>query len=606
MLLRSLLLQNFRGYQNFKVDFDDSLNVIVGRNDIGKSTILEALEIFFNSEKIKPEIEDLCTKADGKEIVIGAVFETDPDKKYTIDTIPTSLKDEHLLNSEGYLEIHKKWDCAKGKLTATSLKQSIHSHYPITFSADPLICLTNTNLKKKYQEYKERATEAGLEVRESTNSEMRQAIYSVCGCTEFTDISIPIDKIDGKDVWSSISLDFPLFFLFQSDRANKDTDKEVQDPLRAITKTAIDEVVEKLEEVKKLIEDNAKKIGEATIQKLAEMNPELAKVLHPNISHKPWDSLFSFSFVGDDNIPMNKRGSGVRRMILLNYFRAEAERQNTRNKTIIYAIEEPETAQHPNHQQLLIEALTEIASKSQHQVLITTHSPEVAKLCKEENLIFIDKVEGVTQLILGDHKLKGIAQTLGINPYLSRLVVCVEGENDRNFLLNVNHAIPEFKEIIDLSKEAVSIIPMGGGVLKNWIDRDYLSSSNVVEFHLYDRDSDEKYKEHVEKVNQRGNGSSAMLTQKREMENYISRSLYEEEFGIDCSSITDWNNMDLSQFSLHKSTRFREKTSEMEGKVKQIVNGKLSSKMTREMFVELGAFEEIASWFQTMKRMYEN
>ena len=173
----------------------------------------------------------------------------------------------------------------------------------------------------------------------------------------------------------------------------------MQDPLKVITKTAINNVLDKLEEVKELIKQSAELIGNETIKKLEEMNPELAKVLKPDVSNKAWDTLFSFSFIGDDNIPMNKRGSGVRRLILLNYFRAEAERQNSNNKTVIYAIEEPETSQHPNHQILLIDALNEIAQKDNHQVIITTHSPEIAKQTKEENLILIDRVDGINKII---------------------------------------------------------------------------------------------------------------------------------------------------------------------------------------------------------------
>ena len=63
MVLKRLKLKNFRGYKDFQVNFDDSINVIIGRNDIGKSTILEALEIFFNSEKIKMDPSDLCVYA---------------------------------------------------------------------------------------------------------------------------------------------------------------------------------------------------------------------------------------------------------------------------------------------------------------------------------------------------------------------------------------------------------------------------------------------------------------------------------------------------------------------------------------------------------------
>ena len=446
----------------------------------------------------------------------------------------------------------------------------------------------------------------GIEVRETTNSEMRQAIYQVSNFSEFEEILIPIDKIDGKDVWSSISSDFPLFFLFQSDRANKDTDKEVQDPLKAITKSAIEEVADKLEEVKQQIEGSAKKIGEETIKKLSEMNPELANVLKPDISNKAWDSLFSFSFIGDDNIPINKRGSGVRRLILLNYFRAEAERKNTTNKTIIYAIEEPETSQHPDHQQLLINALCELANKEKYQVMITTHSPEIAKLCKNENLILIDKVDGKNQIIENDLKLKKIVDTLGITSYLGKLIICVEGENDRNFLLNINQTIPELKNIIDIKMSNINIIPMFGSNLKNWVEREYLKDSNITAFHLYDQDNDNKYKNTINEINSKNNGHFGILTEMLEIENYINPVLYETEFSIDCSDIkNNWKKENISQFVMNKTTRFQNKNKETENIVKQIANGKLSKQMTKELFEEINAFDEVKSWFEKIKEMYE-
>lgn len=48
MKIKSVKIKNFRGYRDeMRVDFDD-LTVLIGKNDIGKSTILEALDIFFN------------------------------------------------------------------------------------------------------------------------------------------------------------------------------------------------------------------------------------------------------------------------------------------------------------------------------------------------------------------------------------------------------------------------------------------------------------------------------------------------------------------------------------------------------------------------------
>ena len=87
-----------------------------------------------------------------------------------------------------------------------------------------------------------------------------------------------------------------------------------------------------------------------TIEKLKDMNLEIAKTLNPKIptiEQLKWADVFkSVSIVGDEDIPINKRRSGVKRMILLNFFRAEAERKkhNNEKSNIIYAIEEPETS----------------------------------------------------------------------------------------------------------------------------------------------------------------------------------------------------------------------------------------------------------------------
>lgn len=51
MKIESLKLKNFRGYkEEIEIKFDD-LTVLVGKNDVGKSTILEALDIFLMREK---------------------------------------------------------------------------------------------------------------------------------------------------------------------------------------------------------------------------------------------------------------------------------------------------------------------------------------------------------------------------------------------------------------------------------------------------------------------------------------------------------------------------------------------------------------------------
>ena len=114
MKIEKLILSNFRSYKDeIQIDFAD-MNVFVGRNDIGKSTILEALDIFLNEGKgvVKVDKDDLNKQAEAEgntDILIGVVFSELP-ATLTIDaTNPTSLKDEYLLNQDGKLEIIKKY-----------------------------------------------------------------------------------------------------------------------------------------------------------------------------------------------------------------------------------------------------------------------------------------------------------------------------------------------------------------------------------------------------------------------------------------------------------------------------------------------------------------
>ena len=65
MNLTQVKLKNFRRYlEEISIDFTN-LTVFVGKNDVGKSTVLEALEIFFNNKTVKidplvviPEVSD--------------------------------------------------------------------------------------------------------------------------------------------------------------------------------------------------------------------------------------------------------------------------------------------------------------------------------------------------------------------------------------------------------------------------------------------------------------------------------------------------------------------------------------------------------------------
>ena len=139
--------------------------------------------------------------------------------------------------------------------------------------------------------------------------------------------------------------------LFKSDRPNLDQDPEAQDPLKLAVKEILKARQHELDKIASSIRDELQQVANKTVEKIREMDPEIAKQLTPNVGEPAWDKVFKISLTSEEEVPVNKRGSGVRRLILLNFFRVKAE-EKAKGKDVIYAIEflEPETSQHPNNQ----------------------------------------------------------------------------------------------------------------------------------------------------------------------------------------------------------------------------------------------------------------
>jgi len=200
------------------------------------------------------------------------------------------------------------------------------------------------------------------------------------------DVEIDVTKEDAKNIWDQLKNYMPLYSLFQSDRKNSDGDSEIQDPMKlAVQEILKDSSIQtSLNQIATEVESKLKEVADRTLEKLKEMNPEIANSLNPvipSVESLKWADVFkNVSISGDEDIPINKRGSGVKGLVLLNFFRAEAERRKNEKNVpdIIYAIEEPETSQHSDYQKKLIDAFIEL-SKGQHtQIVLTTHSPRAS------------------------------------------------------------------------------------------------------------------------------------------------------------------------------------------------------------------------------------
>jgi putative ATP-dependent endonuclease of OLD family len=127
MKLKKLVITNFRGYKNkTTISFEDDLTAITGRNDAGKSTVLEALEIFFNNKTVKIDSGDRNVRSGSSETIIGCVFDELPEEIIVDEKYPTSFGGEYLLNKDGDIEISKTFSIQKTVSGPTVTIKCIH------------------------------------------------------------------------------------------------------------------------------------------------------------------------------------------------------------------------------------------------------------------------------------------------------------------------------------------------------------------------------------------------------------------------------------------------------------------------------------------------
>ncbi|MEE2032968.1 ATP-binding protein [Rhodococcus chondri] len=611
MRLRKVKIRNFRCYTDeIEVDFD-SLTSIIGKNDAGKSTILEALAIFFDQQK--PDADDAAKAGVKSDMSITCEFDQLPDRLVLDATSASSLSQEWLLNEAGRLEIRRTYN---GDAKNPSCKVFLRAVHPTATGVADLLALKNADLKRRARELD--ADLAGVD--QKVNAELRAAIRERVGELEVQACDIEVDTQPGaKELFARIKEAMPAFFLFRADRASTDQDSEAQDPMKVAVRLAIEEQKMALDKIAMAVNQQVAELIDQTLLKIKALSPELASELNPEISDPKWDSVFKISLTGDSTIPLNKRGSGVRRMVLLGFLQAQAESRRALNPDtgIIYAIEEPETSQHPDMQRSLLHAIEEIAEQDGYQVILTTHNPMLGRLLPTDTLRYVTVDSAGSREVRGpsEDTIREVARALGVLPdHDVRVFVGVEGKHDENFLKHASEILskvdPQIASLVSLEESGRLIfIPVGGSNVGLWVSR--LHHLDRPEYHIFDRDNEPPAKPHYEepalKINSREN-CRAVHTSKRELENYIHpQAISAERPEVAIPVILDFDDVPLiAAQKVHAASdsevAWSDVSDERKGKkvsrVKAWLNNQAVSRMTPEFFAVSDPRGEITAWLR--------
>jgi hypothetical protein len=318
----------------------------------------------------------------------------------------------------------------------------------------------------------------------------------------------------------------------------------------------------------------------------------------------------------------------VKRLVLLNFFRAKAEKSAAEkgSPSVIYAIEEPETSQHPKNQRLLLNALRELSDGDGRQVIITTHTPMLARYLNEDDLRFIQRGEdGIRSISNGSKETsKEISKSLGVLPdHNVKIFLGVEGPHDIEFLKRISRVLIEAGEDVpDLEKLELDgeliFVPLGGSNLALWASR--LAPFERPEFHICDRDNPlpqkPKYADYMAAVNDR-TGCEAIATRKRELENYLHHEAICEAYAMDNIHISfsgpfgDFDDVpNIVAQAVHEAkgaeswdTLAEDKRRKKESQAKRNLNRAAVSRMSASRLGQTDPTGEIRGWFSKISKM---
>ena len=391
MKLKRVTISNFRGIKGcLSLDFED-ITAIVGRNDVGKSTFLEALDIFFNgsSAQAKMSIDDInreiyMEESDQSKIEISCEFSNVSGEIVLDESEKTTFKREGLLIDD-VLRVVKVY--GPGNFGKSHTYVECHDLYGE--EGRDIFTLKNDGLKKLARKLKIDTAKM------SSNKSLRSEIRRSARCDR---LAIKRFEFAG-DRLLRLEMCFPRYELFRADRENDSTDSDVQNPLRAVIKSVFEnsEIKNKLERIAERITYSLQQELHNMLAVLQDYDQNLVTTLRPTLpavdSLKWWEIFKTVTLLDDNGVSLDKRGSGIRRMVLMSFLQAQAKKELQNDSCdVLYAIEEPETAQHTDSQIKIIESLVRLSSHEHVQIILTTHSGTVLKELRGHKIWILSKI----------------------------------------------------------------------------------------------------------------------------------------------------------------------------------------------------------------------
>ena len=365
--LHKIAITGFKGISDRVAFPAKDFNVIVGKNDAGKSTVLRALDLFLNNKQYSSEYLNNQTS---QYSVIELFFSPNHTSIIIDENTPTTFEEEGLVGEDGFLHLTKRWDGTKtGKISPEYfIKRK-------SYGALDFFSLTETQLIK---------AEPGLMTNPHTgedhnNAEKRNRLKEIYAerniAFEYIDEKLPTSgKSRLKKTEVAVKGCLPQYEYFLADSPLSESDTTIQKYFKDMAYRVIQEQVN-TDDLENTVKTQLQGVLTSITTKINSVVPDNEQV--KATVEFDWSKLISTSFESNGtagSVPLSARGDGFRRITMMAYFEYLAEERSEDHQNIIFAFEEPETFLHPSAQENLYEKLSDITDAG-YQVFMTTHSP---------------------------------------------------------------------------------------------------------------------------------------------------------------------------------------------------------------------------------------
>jgi putative ATP-dependent endonuclease of the OLD family len=463
MRIKRVRIANYRCLNDLEVMFDD-ITTLIGANGVGKSSVLRALEWFFNGDRAAmPTEDDVTTGAETREIMVEVEFRdlTAEDRIALGRYAPMSSET---------MVVKRRWAAGTDEITVAGRAWPGFAQIRGAVAA--------MDKRRRYSELRDTHPDFDLPPVRSV-AEVDEALFrwEELHPDQLAVTDVPVTQLFNFAGQAKMSGLFDYVFVSADLRA----DEEARDIKSSVVGRILEQAVDRRDADQELADlgvymadQHAEIQGRHFTEQLDQLSARLTGVVGeltrgrriavtPIVPEfKPPPIQFAVRIAdGPADTRVDQQGHGFRRALLISALRLLAESRGIgSNRVICLAIEEPELFQHPVQARAFATVLRKLATEPARgvQVVYATHSPfflepegfpEIRRVTRrttadtgfsevsvrstsrrsvEQRLTGITKPESVRK------QLSGVCLTRLPDAFFANAVIIVEGETDRAVL----------------------------------------------------------------------------------------------------------------------------------------------------------------------------